>query len=422
MNLIFGRNRSALTSAYYTIKQMAELVKGTEESVLEDAISGNPKVFIRVPDRVNLLCVHEYAVDVYDESRSIETALGKRPVVDEEESKPLEIPLLDKNESMPLSINECALDGLMLTSDDCYLIKQMQTIRKSLFHAGVKFKYGTVDIIDPIKGHIAYLNNGKLPKDGWHIACYNKNDAIIFDEKIGYSAPLGVDVSLTDLFLTVQEVNRYIEKYNVSNYITELIDNGRVVKKLPKYCSEKLAFLVKINFDVWHKVKSTDRSNKSLFREKIDEARGLLNSFEFQSLLKKNSSSDGLIEKAVEFTTPIFARSWATDEEYKDFPTFMTPEILILLGAAKMIWGKSQVVMEIVATHPDTADIKSLLRNVGLTGDYASYAATLIRPEIAAGGKRVPDPRYKQLGRCNMTASESYADPESNRFGPQKKK
>lgn len=381
--------RPKLKGKFFSLETLADLVKSSPRDLLDAACEGKLQVFVRKPDGVRLFSVHADALDLEDENLFIDKVQRRALSPNAEESEPIEVPALDPGESQPLNMAAFPVDGLRLSRQDCYEIREKEVFRQFLFPSGVRATYSWQEEIQPTRGHFRYFQNRTLRDDGWKLACYELTQPIQFHEGIGYSRPKGVDLSLDGLFVTSDDVDRYVDTLDPKIQLADFIVDGRIaIEKLPSFVSQKLIYLFETN-DIFFG--DFDPANVKDVRERQESARKHLMKVEFQTLFDgtKEELSTGQLLFCKECITPASVRlpkpKWADE-----WPGHLTPELLLMLYAAIRTWGRPRVKLDDVSSHPLTSDVASLFRELGFTGDDPKSAPTIIRPEGASKGRPVP--------------------------------
>lgn len=413
--------RPKIKGKYCTIDFLAKVLKSTPEDLLDAACEGRLHVFVQRPDATRICSVHADALDLEDQQLYLDKVLRRLPPPDRDESEPIETPprkldesqSLDPDESQPLNMSAFDIEGLRLSRFDCQQIREKQRFTQHLFSSGLKARYGWVDPVEPIRGHVRYFDKRTLRPEGWSLACYGLTQPISFLEGIGYSRPQGVELSLDKLMVTTDDVDQYVDTLNPEYLVSEFIVDGRIaIDKLPSYVSRKLIYLIEANQMYWGDCVPTDVNKVRAIQE---ATRTHLKSADFQVLFEvtKGPISVGPLLFCRECVTPPAARlsierdelrkaekstmareSKKTQEDEDDWRTdwtgHLTPEILLMLYASTRTWGRPSVRLDDVSSHPLAQDVAELFQELGFTREEAGYASTILRREGAGKGRPVP--------------------------------
>jgi hypothetical protein len=150
----------------------------------------------------------------------------------------------------------------------------------------------------------------------------------------------------------------------------------------------RFTHLIETSEKFWSRKPSDGSDDYSSKRAKVREALGktdFLDNFK----MAKGKVSTGVLEAASRFIEPLYARTMS-NEGRRSGHTYLSPELLIFLAAAKLFWSSPHIDFGNPATHPSNADIESYLCIRGIAGNDADYAITLIRPEQASYGAHKP--------------------------------
>jgi len=299
----------------------------------------------------------------------------------------------DQFESMPLHMSGTDMEGLVLSRMDCHELSIKRIIRKHLFESGHKVRFNCIETLGPIPGNIVFNDRRKLSEDGWRIACYSKHTIFTFLEGVGYPRPPGIEITARDLFVTTSAIEDFLDNIDTHKYVSDLLLDGRVIPDRPVYFSEKLIHLIDANEIFWKSIGANDTEAHKSQNEKMTD---YLLIDDLKVLRNKTESKIGFVELAERFAKPVFARGSASKEELEASPTYITPEILLLMAAAKLFWADPHVDMKKSNTHPRRVDIKNFLSYMGLTSKDSDYGATLISPGAATAGKRTKEKSIRQ--------------------------
>ena len=278
------------------------------------------------------------------------------------------------------------IEGLVLSRTDCHELRAKRCVRKYLFDYGIKTSGNWLEGVNPTIPNF-FHESKKLAEEGWRIACYGRYEAIPFIPGVGYSQPIGIDVTAANLFVTMRSIDQFFDGIDTNKYVEELFCDGNVATDRPPYFSAKLNYLIDVSERFW-RTRTPDSSADDIAASRL-RAQAKLASDDFRSLFKKGEASDEAVDAAVRFITPVFARKLSTEEERKASPGYITPEMLTLMAAAKLFWGASHVDMAAVDTHPKKEHIDKWLRRMGLKDNDPSTGTTILRPEAAVFGKPI---------------------------------
>lgn len=371
---IVMKRRPNFHGAYFTLAEVAAELLTTPADLLSFACVGDLRLFVRVPDGVNVCSVHEDAVDIADEQVKLWRFIRK-------------IPDPDPAECSPINMAANGVEGLILSRGDCQQVRDKKEVRQYLFQIGCKTNMSVIEYVGPIAGHFRYLKNPTVSKDGWRLAVYPKSGAVIqYFAGTGYSQPQGVELSIDRLYIAAPDLKRFFDSLDINIFIADLVAGDHFANELPSYVSKKLRFLVGISSTCWAGVNPDDQS---AIKAKNSETYQLVSSEEFSGHFMKGEASRGAILAAADVVTPMYARKDATAEEKEAHPGHITPELKVLLAAAKWFWGAPQVSIERPSTYPQAGDMRDFFRMHGMKDDLPKYGVTLIRPEAAVRGSPV---------------------------------
>lgn len=366
------KKRPVFTGAYHPFTELAKSLSVSSETLLAQAAQNYLTVFIRVPDQVNVYSVHEDAIETIDQAHRVSKV-----------ERRIQAP--DQFESRPLNMSNTGIEGLILSPQDCRELSQKREIRKYLFMSGHKVHLDYLEAVGPILGNFAFCDKRKLSLFGWRIACYPKFGHIEFEEGVGYPHPPGIEITIKDLFVTTPVIESFLDSIDTHKYIADLLLDGRVIPDRPAYFSEKLIHLIDANEIFW---KSVDARDSEEHKKKNIKMKDYLFIDDLKETRNKTESKVGFVELAERFAKPVFARGGVSKEELEASPTYITPEILLLMAAAKLFWSAPHVDLDSSDTHPRRDEIKKFLSYMGFKGNDPDYGATLISPETASRGKR----------------------------------
>lgn len=398
--------RPKIQGQYCSLEQLSRLIRSTPEDLLDAACEGKLQVFVRKPAHVRIFSVHADALDLEDGQLFLDKVFRKVTAPDAEESAPIEMLPLDSDESLPLNMSASTIEGLRLTRWDCQQIRVKERVWQFLFVSGITTNYSWVEEVPPLRGHFCYRDKQTLRPDGWNLACYGLTQPIQFHEGIGYSRPQGIELSLDKLFATSEDIDRYLDTLDLRVQLAAYIVDGRIViDKLPDYLSKKLVYLIESNDRYWGLAVPSDLNEVTAIKERV---RRHLMAKEFQELFDadKGKISPGQLSFCKQCITPISVRD-SKAEWSSEWPMHLTPELLVMLAVAMRTWGRPRVKLEDVSSHPLTEDLVKLFREMGVKGDDAKYAPTIIRPEAASKGRPVPPTGPLQSGRDSLTSLRS---------------
>ena len=367
------KKRPELDGAYYPLMELAQRLPISVEHLLQKAGEGWLEVFVRPPEQTRLFSVHEDAVDIDDPRLRVSKAVRHVQPPDEIDSR-------------PGNMSSFPIEGLVLSRTDCHELRAKRCVRKYLFDYGIKTSGNWLEGVNPTIPNF-FHESKKLAEEGWRIACYGRYEAIPFIPGVGYSQPIGIDVTAANLFVTMRSIDQFFDGIDTNKYVEELFCDGNVATDRPPYFSAKLNYLIDVSERFW-RTRTPDSSADDIAASRL-RAQAKLASDDFRSLFKKGEASDEAVDAAVRFITPVFARKLSTEEERKASPGYITPEMLTLMAAAKLFWGASHVDMAAVDTHPKKEHIDKWLRRMGLKDNDPSTGTTILRPEAAVFGKPI---------------------------------
>lgn len=367
------KKRPVFTGAYHPFTELAKRLSVSSETLLAQAAQNYLTVFIRVPDQVDVFSVHVDAIETIDQAHRVSKV-----------ERRVQAP--DQFESRPLNMSNTGIDGLIISPRDCRELSQKREIRKYLFMSGHKVHLDYIEAVGPILGSFAFCDKRKLSLFGWRIACYPKYGHIEFEEGVGYPRPPGIEITINDLFVTTPVIESFLDSIDTNKYVADLLLDGHVIAdEWPFFFSEKLIYIIDANRIFWRKTDATD--TKAHKQKEVNMKKYFLD--EFNEHCDKTMSKAGLMQVAEKFATPVFARAGVAKEEREASRTYVTPEILLLMAAAKLFWSAPHVDFKVSDTHPRREDIKKFLSHMGFKGNDPDYGATLISPETASRGKRM---------------------------------
>lgn len=370
------KKRPQFQNATYTLKDLADQLSTSTDNLLDAACADKFQLFIPVPDRATICSVHEDAV-VLDDLDSLQARATRR------------VQAPDPIESHPIASSLLGVDGLMLSYLDCQRIREKGMHRQRLFRSGVRIDGSLSKEISPLTGNFTFQGQRRLDRERWFFAFYSNDVPAVFIDGRGYSKPIGIDIRREDLLVSLPEIERYLDTLDINVYLEDLFKDGDVVTDRPKYFSDKLNCMIDAVEKYWRRVGPNDRDK---FDSKAQDVKDYLET-EFKKILSEGEArldiGAGVMKFALRATTPVFARRGATADELAASPSYISPELMALMAAAKWSWGVSTVRLDAVISHPKLKDIHQYLRGMGVSGNDRSSGATLIRPERARLGPPV---------------------------------
>jgi hypothetical protein len=279
------------------------------------------------------------------------------------------------------------IEGVVLAGEDCRQLIEHQRLSQHLFPAAVWKSLAGYDFLQPIHG-LSILGR-RSDNEKWKIACYDRAQST--DLNIGQRVPMLIRFNIKpwQLFTRGEDVHRFKEIIYSPCYITALLEQDKyfdcvnVIAERPAYFSEKLIYLIETSERIWRTATPIQPSEYEGCRNKVFAQLG---SDYFKSLFSKNYLAPGTRAVAANFIEPIFARKVVPEDLKEGLKGYLSPELFKLMAAAKLFWSSPHVVLDEVLTHPKNQSIESYFRTVGISGNNATAAATLIRPERAARG------------------------------------
>ena len=382
------KKRPQLDGTYYTLVELAARLEIPVDHLLEQAAAGWLEVFVRLPDQTTVFSVHEDAIDNDDPLSGISKVVRQVQPPDEIDSR-------------PANMANSSIEGLVLTGHDCREIRAKRCIRQRLFPYGLTTKIIWLESVDPHTPN-AFHPNKRLGAGGWRLACYSRYAPMPFLPGIGYAQPMGIDITPANLLVTMRSVETFFDNIDTNKYVEELLCDGKVVSERPPFFSKKLNYLIDVNEQCW-RMRTPDSSKEDLSASRL-QAKKLMADDAFRSLFGKTKASDIVVDAAISFITPVFARKNSTEAGREAAPGHITPEMLTLIAAAKLFWGPSHVDVSVVDTHPRKQQIDPWLRRMGLKDNDASYGTTILRPEAAAFGRPIPKATKKRSPKLRRPA------------------
>lgn len=365
--------RPTFQNATYPLKDLADRLSTSTDNVLDAACADKLRLFIPVPDRATICSVHEDAV-VLDDLDSLQTRAARM------------VQAPDPIESRPVASLLLGVDGLMLSYLDCQRIREKGIHRQRLFRSGVRIDGSLSKEIVPLTGNFAFQGQRRLDRERWYFAFYSEDVPAFFIDGRGYSKPMGIDIRREDLLVSLPEIERYLDTLDINVYLEDLFRDGDVVTDRPKYFSDKLNCMIDAVEKYWRRL---DPSERDKFNSRAQEVRIYLEK-EFKEILNKvkgrHDIGSTVMDFALRATTPVFARRGATADEIAASPSYISPELMALMAAAKRFWGVSTVRLDAVISHPKKEDIHLYLQGLDVTWNDRNAGATLIRPERARLG------------------------------------
>lgn len=363
--------RPKLDKTYYSLARLAELMPVPAEQLVESAADGILELFVRVPEQGGVYCVHVDGVDPDDiHELASRTIRGISP---------------SENESRPGNLTKKGIEALVLSKADCRKLRDEQATRQRLFSKGLR-QIGTWLQEELPTCPSGFGQMQTLKSEGWRFACYENERPILYTAGLGYSKPIGIDLSVDKLFATAEAIETFFDAIDTNVFVGNFIEDGDIIEDLPPYFSEKLKYLIDGSEIFWRTAKPSGHDGFEGRRSRSIEH---FSDLDFHALFEQGEAANGMIEAAVKFIVPVFARENSSEAELAASPTRITPELKALMAASKYFWSSKRIRLDIVNTHPRREEIERLLRYMGFTKDDASLGATLVRPEGAVKGPPV---------------------------------
>ena len=396
------------------------------EGLLEQAVTGKIKIFVRIPTGLDAYSVHQHGIVSSDPTICVDKVVSRvgRP---------------DPIESMPVNMVNQGLIGLLLSRLQCNKLRDERFVSLSLFDHGLAVRLTHVDEVDPIQRNLLHKDK-KLRPEGWKIACYHSGSPPTFVDGVGYTAPEILEIEWDDLFATAASVELFLNDIDTNHFIDDLIVDGHVVHidERPAYFSPRLNQLLDthwwyrraIDADeiaqlVWpgRSIKSrSEREKRDRAIEKVRKqhelAKSLLTTDEFSRHLQKTQKAHSLIEAAAKFATPQHARGVLVEFTRSlpvfDLQTVMTdpfplnpelthPEVPAdikgLVAGAKLFWGHPSFNFSDANTHPARSDVVDFMKEVGFSSADAESAATIISHDVPRGRPKAVNNQKKEILR-----------------------
>lgn len=362
------------TKTIYAFKELVPLLNIGELALFAKACEGKLRVFVRVPDQVQVHSVHQDAVNIHNSDDFFKIRKSQLGAIDELDAAPIPV-----RSRMPIF-------GLYLSSADCYEISSKTVVRVYLFSRGFIHTsfYPCTESIDPF--YPFYNPNKSLDSKGRRLALYKTDTPIDFSPIYGCMQPVGIDVSMENIYVTLEDVNNYRYPIGSQDILKELCDGGDVVAERPIFFSKKLNYIIDCVETRWRSTKQNDFVKS----EPLFDIKAKFSEPAFTSLFGEKSDllSDKQMSALISFTTSSFQEESVKDE-HDLFKAYITPEIKALLEAALLFWGNNTVKLDDVKTHPRREIMVAFFRDHGFKDGYAKFAPTLIRPESASKGRPV---------------------------------
>ncbi len=360
--------RPKLDKTYYSLAHLAELLPVPADQLIESAAEGILELFVRVPDQCGVYCVHVDGVDPDDVQE-----LASRKI---RGISPTEI------EARPDNLTKAGIEAFVLSQGDCRKLRNEQVIRQRLYAKGLRQigNWGQEQL--PTYPN-CFHRVKTLKPEGWRLACYEDQGPALYSRGLGYSKPVGIELSVDKLFATAQAIKSFFDAIDTNVFVSGLIQDGQIVEDRPAYFSKKLNHLLDGSDIFWRTAKPsvdaefTGRRSRSIEHFKDPD---------FHAFFEQGEAAEGMVEAAVKFIVPVFARKNSSEAESAASPTRITPELKALMAAAKYFWSSANIRLDVVNTHPRRDAVERYLRYMGFTKDDAGLGATLVRPEGAAKG------------------------------------
>lgn len=360
--------RPKLDKTYYSLAHLAELLPVPAEQLIESAAEGTLELFVRVPDQYSVYCVHVDGVDPDDvQELASRTIRGISPT---------------ESEARPDNLTKSGIEAFVLSQGDCRKLRNEQVIRQRLYTKGLRqiSSWGQEEL--PTYPNCFHTVKTLKP-EGWRLACYEDQRPILYSPGLGYSKPVGIELSVDKLFATAQAIEKFFDAIDTNVFVSSLIQDGDIIEDLPGYFSMKLIHLIEGSSYFWRTAKL---SGQDEFDGRRSRSVAHFTDPDFHALFEQGEAAEGMIEAAVKFIVPVFARKNSSDAERAAAPTRITPELKALMAAAKYFWSSTNIRLDVVNTHPRRDAVERYLRYMGFTKDDAGLGATLVRPEGAAKG------------------------------------
>lgn len=384
--------------------ELAKLLPVPVDVLIARAVFGEVHLFVKIPDRADVFSVHAEAVDLGD------------PLVDL--SRFLQgASLPDRAAAAPVEMKSDGVQALQLSPADCLHVLQNRPVRQCLFECGFKSEGAYWSLVRPRVRN--FFSAKKVLSDaGWRVACYPAGAEIAFSDTAGYARPIGLDLARDAIFTTRESVGMFLDGIDANKYVGDLLVDGDVIVDRPSYFSEKLNYVIDTSEKFWRKfirdlLTTSERSkSKTSVKPQVarivtqgseavdqqeDKAYRHLQAAAFSEFCGKGKASRGLIKAASDFIVPVAVRSSVGARERAMYKTYITPEVLALMAAARYFWGRKDVMLDEVSTHPLRKDIERFFRHMGFKDNDAKFAVTLISLENAARGRPVPATRRRLM-------------------------
>ncbi len=409
--------RPRLDGTFYPLTDVAKRLSLHPETLVDEAIHGKIKLFVRIPHGLTPYSVHQDAIDISDPLIQADKVARRFGAPD-----PLD--------SMPVNMRDYGLVGLLLCPIDCVKLRNERSLRHSLFCAGVRVTMIYGNYVNPIQRNMLFKNS-RLGTEGWRIACYPSNIGPTFVAGIGYSKPTEFEIKLDDIEAITTSVELFLDDIDTNHFIRELIVGGHIVHidDRPTYFSNRLNHVLDAHWFylgaidpaqlkklVWNGKKLRSQSERKerdrvieSVRAQHDRALAFLATDDFRDHLQKNQSGKKLIQAAARFITPLCARGvlseFTADLRNFDLNTspndpfpvdheiqspLIPPEVKALVAGAKLFWGHPSIDLADPNTHPNRPDVVNFMKDSGFRSIDAESAATIISHNAVRGRPAAP--------------------------------
>jgi hypothetical protein len=309
-------------------------------SLLHHAACGYLQVFALVPHEVDFYAIHE---EFFADPSSAPAGA-----------------------TLPLSA-EGAM-GLILEEADLFQLAAGRHLEVSRFCALMRKNAGWTEFVPPTPSR-----SGATEQElGWRVAGLRRAAAEGSTHRNG-AEPVSLRIAPTSLYVRNMDVVKFAERLLKGEFVDDLIVNGMAVEDLPEYVSGKLREMVDANRLYWRGYKDIDLYEKERRRT---ETRKYLQE-DFWNLCDKKSKPSSLLDFAADACD-----SANVPESQRLDTTSITPDLLAMLTAAKLLWSPHWIYKAGGATEPNRKSIEDILRFMGMRKtNAASSAATIVRPE-----------------------------------------
>lgn len=377
-------------------------------AILQSAADGMiPLYFSTFPHNYTCLTVHKQRIDSHHDTQSKASKEVKKNKKTNNAEKS-EVKTSIDSIGMPIE----KIEGVVLSQEDCHQLILHKRLSQRLFPAVMIKDLAGYNIFPAIRG--PGLKTPPSEAKQWMIACYDKDQMFDPNSKQCLPTLISFDIKPWQLSLRGEDVHRLVHiVFNSATSIlpilhldkdTNLVD---VATNRPAYFSEKLNYLIEASERFWRTKTPIDASEYDNRHKKV---LAMLGRDDFESLFVKEKLHTGTQKAAAKFIRPVFARDKAHKDLREEWTGYISPELCKLMAAAKLFWGSPDVVLDEVLTHPKKEDIEAYFRAVGISGNDASAAVTLIRPEAAARGGNGTSSRKPEFTNPFKSGSHKSAD------------